>query len=73
MKVAEEIRKKIQQKKLKQCDVAKGLGWTPQAFNNRLQADTFPAYDWIKIADYLGYDVVMRKKRQKHGKVKDKT
>ena len=72
MKVAEEIRKRIKVKKIKQCDVAKAMGWTPQSFTNRLTADTFPTYDLMNILDYLGYDLVIKKRRVNDEKVEDK-
>ena len=46
-------------KSLTQNDLANVLGMTKQSFSNKMQRDTFTASDMIKIASFLGMEVII--------------
>ena len=59
MSVSDIIKKAIEDSPHQQKEVAAFMGWTPQNFQNRLRNNTIDADEWVKIADYLGYEVKM--------------
>lgn len=53
------IARAIEQSDKMQKEVAAHMGWTPPNFSNRLRNNTIDADEWVKIADFLGYEVKM--------------
>lgn len=51
-------------KKVTQVELAKVLGTTRQSFSNKMARDTFTVDDLVKIADYLGMQVVLKGKNE---------
>lgn len=47
-------------KKLTQNDLAKVLGISKQGFTNKMTRDSFFIEDVVKIADYLGMEVILK-------------
>lgn len=51
-------------KKVTQVELAKVLGTTRQSFSNKMGRDTFTVEDLVKIADYLGMQVILKGKNE---------
>lgn len=51
-------------KKITQVELAKVLGTTRQSFSNKMSRDTFTVDDLVKIANYLGMQVVLKGKNE---------
>lgn len=51
---------KCEGKKLTQNDLAKVLGISKQGFTNKMTRDSFFIEDVVKIADYLGMEVILK-------------
>lgn len=47
-------------KTINQKDLAEALGMTKQSFSNKMQRDTFTVADVVKIADYLGMQLILK-------------
>ena len=47
-------------KPLTQNDIAEILGMTKQSFSNKMQRDTFTVQDAVKIAEYLGMNLILK-------------
>ncbi|MGN9196522.1 helix-turn-helix domain-containing protein [Blautia massiliensis (ex Liu et al. 2021)] len=45
---------------INQKDLAEILGMTKQSFSNKMQRDTFTVADVVKIADYLGMQLILK-------------
>ncbi|MCT4544817.1 MAG: winged helix-turn-helix transcriptional regulator [Vallitalea sp.] len=43
--------------------IAEELGMTKQNFNNQLTRGTIKYRDYIKALDFLGYEIILRKKK----------
>lgn len=51
-------------KKVTQVELAKVLNTTRQSFSNKMARDTFTVNDLVKIADYLGMQVILKGKNE---------
>lgn len=51
---AKKIRMALAYKGMSESDLAKALGKTPQAFNQRMKTDKFTVEDLTKIAEIMG-------------------
>ena len=51
---AQKIKMALAYKNISESELARRLGTTPQAFNQRMKTDKFPSSDLEKIADILG-------------------
>ena len=47
-------------KVINQKDIALALGMTKQSFSNKMQRDTFTVQDAVKIAEYLGMNLILK-------------
>ena len=51
---AQKIKMALAYRNISESELARRLGTTPQAFNQRMKTDKFPSSDLEKIADILG-------------------
>lgn len=51
-------------KKVTQVELANVLETTRQSFSNKMARDTFTVDDLVKIADYLGMQVVLKGEKE---------
>ena len=54
METAQKIRMALAYKRMSEAELARTLGSSPSAFNQRMKTDKFSATDLEKIADTLG-------------------
>lgn len=54
MTISQKIRMCLAYKNMSESELARQLGTTPQAFNQRMKTDKFSSLDIEKIADILG-------------------
>lgn len=57
--IATELKKLMLDRNITQTALAEKLGYTKQGFNNLLGRDNFKVTDIEKIADALGYDMII--------------
>ncbi len=70
MKVSDIIKTAIVSSDKQQTEVASRMGWSRQAFSNRLRNNTISADEWVAISQILGYDLKMVSKNGLEAKPK---